>query len=127
MERYAGDCALPILAVALVTAAPRAGAISISHVERQNLTMHTGMRRFIRRTNRSSKKLKDLGDTVALRFMRGGLDLRGTRPLSCRKARSNDSWLVLGLAGARFRPSAHNAAASVNRALICNPPCPGAV
>jgi hypothetical protein len=40
-----------------------------SFVERQNLTMRMGMRRFTRLTNAFSKKIENLSHAVALRFM----------------------------------------------------------
>jgi hypothetical protein len=43
--------------------------ISTSYVERQNLTMHMGMRRMTRLTNAFSKKLENLSAAVALHFM----------------------------------------------------------
>ena len=43
--------------------------ISTSYVERQNLTMRMGMRRFTRLTNGFSKKVENLAYTVALHFM----------------------------------------------------------
>ena len=43
--------------------------ISTSFVERQNLTMRMGMRRFTRLTNGFSKKLENLGHSIALHFM----------------------------------------------------------
>ena len=43
--------------------------ISTSYVERQNLTMRMGMRRFTRLTNAFSKKLENLCHAVALHFM----------------------------------------------------------
>lgn len=43
--------------------------ISTSYVERQNLTMRMGMRRFTRLTNAFSKKVENLGHAVALHFM----------------------------------------------------------
>ena len=43
--------------------------VSTSFVERQNLTMRMGMRRFTRLTNGFSKKLENHGHMVALHFM----------------------------------------------------------
>ena len=43
--------------------------ISTSFVERQNLSMRIGMRRFTRLTNGFSKKLENHGHAVALYFM----------------------------------------------------------
>lgn len=43
--------------------------ISTSYVERQNLTMRMGMRRFTRLTNGFSKKIENLAHAVALHFV----------------------------------------------------------
>ena len=43
--------------------------ISTSYVERQNLSMRMGMRRFTRLTNAFSKKVENLAHNVALYFM----------------------------------------------------------
>jgi IS1 family transposase len=48
---------------------PNPGQISTSYVERQNLTMRMGMRRFTRLTNGFSKKVENLAAAVALHFM----------------------------------------------------------
>lgn len=48
---------------------PDVRAISTSYVERQNLTMRMGMRRFTRLTNGFSKKIENLHFAVALHFM----------------------------------------------------------
>jgi hypothetical protein len=52
-----------------VKGAPDTAHISTSYVERQNLTMRMGMRRFTRLTNGFSKKVENLGYAVALHFM----------------------------------------------------------
>ena len=43
--------------------------ISTSYVERQNLTMRMGMRRFTRLTNAFSKKVENLAHAVSLHYM----------------------------------------------------------
>jgi len=43
--------------------------VSTSYIERQNLTMRMGMRRFTRLTNGFSKKIENLACAVALHFM----------------------------------------------------------
>lgn len=48
---------------------PDSAHISTSHVERQNLTMRMGMRRFTRLTNGFSKKLENHRAAVAIHFM----------------------------------------------------------
>lgn len=48
---------------------PDPDLISTSYVERQNLTMRMGMRRFTRLTNAFSKKVENLAAAVALHFM----------------------------------------------------------
>src|SRR5262249_52400497 len=48
---------------------PDASKISTSHVERQNLTMRMGMRRFTRLTNGFSKKVENHAHAVSLHFM----------------------------------------------------------
>lgn len=52
-----------------VTGAPDPRHISTSYVERQNLTMRMGMRRFTRLTNAFSKKVENLMAAVSLHFM----------------------------------------------------------
>jgi IS1 family transposase len=48
---------------------PDANRISTSYVERQNLTMRMGMRRFTRLTNGFSKKVENLAQAVSLHYM----------------------------------------------------------
>lgn len=48
---------------------PKISHVSTSYVERQNLTMRMGMRRFTRLTNAFSKKIENLEHSVALYFM----------------------------------------------------------
>lgn len=52
-----------------VTGDPDSRRISTSYVERQNLTMRMGMRRFTRLTNGFSKKIENLAHAVSLHYM----------------------------------------------------------
>lgn len=52
-----------------VSGAPDPAHISTSYVERQNLTIRMGMRRFTRLTNAFSRKLENLTAAVSLHFM----------------------------------------------------------
>jgi IS1 family transposase len=54
---------------AVITGNPDHNHISTSFVERQNLTMRMGMRRFTRLTNAFSKKMENHQHSVALHFM----------------------------------------------------------
>ncbi len=53
----------------IVEGFPSKKHISTSYVERQNLTMRMGMRRFTRLTNAFSKKVENLQHALALHFM----------------------------------------------------------
>ena len=53
----------------VITGNPDQSKISTSYVERQNLTMRMGMRRFTRLTNGFSKKIENLEHAVALHFL----------------------------------------------------------
>jgi IS1 family transposase len=55
--------------VTVVSRDPDPGEISTSSVERQNLTMQMGMRRFTRLTNGFSKKVENLAHAVSLHYM----------------------------------------------------------
>ena len=52
-----------------ITGNPDMDKVSTSYVERQNLTMRMGMRRFTRLTNAFSKKAENHAHAVALHFM----------------------------------------------------------
>lgn len=54
--------------VRTIKGAPDPSKIGTSYVERQNLTMRMGMRRFTRLTNAFSKKIENLAAAVALHF-----------------------------------------------------------
>jgi IS1 family transposase len=54
---------------AVISGNPDPDHISTSYVERQNLTMRMGMRRFTRLTNGFSKKLENHAHHIALHFM----------------------------------------------------------
>ena len=53
----------------IITGEPDTKKISTSYVERQNLTMRMGMRRFTRLTNAFSKKIENHCHAIALHFM----------------------------------------------------------
>jgi len=55
--------------VTVVAGDPDPAEISTSYVERQNLTMRMGMRRFTRLTNGFSKKVENLAHAVSLHYM----------------------------------------------------------
>ena len=53
----------------VVNGSPKIKAVSTSHVERANLTMRMGMRRFTRLTNAFTKKIEMHMHAVSLHFM----------------------------------------------------------
>ena len=55
--------------VTVITGAPNKAHISTSYVERNNLTMRMGMRRFARLTNAFSKKIENHMHAISLHFM----------------------------------------------------------
>jgi IS1 family transposase len=55
--------------VKIIAGDPDPARISTSYVERQNLSMRMGMRRFTRLTNAFSKKVENLTHAVSLHFM----------------------------------------------------------
>jgi len=55
--------------IKVIAGDPDPDRISTSYVERQNLTMRMGMRRFTRLTNAFSKKVENLAHAVSLHFM----------------------------------------------------------
>ena len=63
--------------------------VSTSYVERQNLTMRMGIRRFTRLTNAHSKKLENHGAAVALHFAHYNL-VRVHQTLRCTPAMAAD-------------------------------------
>lgn len=53
----------------IVSGDPDEGKINTSFVERQNLTMRMGMRRFVRQTNGYSKKIENMAAAIALHYL----------------------------------------------------------
>jgi len=67
-----GKCSPPVCTGAKklpIKGNPDPDRISTSYVERQNLTMRMGMRRFTRLTNGFSRKVENLAHAVSLHFM----------------------------------------------------------
>jgi hypothetical protein len=55
--------------VEVITGDPDATKISTSYIERRNLTMRMGMRRFTRLTNGFSQKVQNHAASIALHYM----------------------------------------------------------
>jgi IS1 family transposase len=55
--------------IRVITGEPDPRRISTSYVERQNLTMRMGMRRFTRLTNGFSRKVENLAHAISLHYM----------------------------------------------------------
>jgi IS1 family transposase len=55
--------------IKIIQGKPNLATASTSYVERQNLTMRMGMRRFTRLTNAFSKKVENLAHAVSLHYM----------------------------------------------------------
>jgi hypothetical protein len=55
--------------VTRITGVPDLAEVGTAHVERQNLTMRMGIRRFTRLTNAFSRKVENLATAVSLHFM----------------------------------------------------------
>jgi hypothetical protein len=53
----------------VVSGDPDPDKINTGYIERQNLTMRMGMRRFIRQTNGHSKKVENHAAAIALHYM----------------------------------------------------------
>ena len=72
-KHYAGGKYSPAVCIGtkrrVVKGDPDPDRISTSYVERQNLTMRMGMRRFTRLTNGFSRKVENLAHAVSLHFM----------------------------------------------------------
>jgi hypothetical protein len=94
--------------IRIITGDPDPARISTSSVERQNLTMRMGMRRFTRLTNGFSKKVENLAHAVSLHYMHYNfarphqtLTKRFGRPTTPAMAAgvSDDVWSVWEIAG----------------------------
>ena len=87
----------------IIQGKPEWAKISTSYVERQNLTVRMGMRRFTRLTNAFSKKLENLKAAVALHFahynlVRGHKTLHGATPAMVAGIQ-DDFWTISDLVG----------------------------
>lgn len=90
-----------------VVGEPDPAHVSTSYVERQNLTMRMGMRRFTRLTNGFSKKVENLEAAVALHFMHYNFVRKhmtlGTTPAVAAGLAAR-SWSMADLVGLLDRP-----------------------
>jgi IS1 family transposase len=90
---------------------PDPSLISTSYVERQNLTMRMGMRRFTRLTNAFSKKVENIASAVALHFSyynlcRVHLTLKETPAMAA--GLTDHAWTLTELAGLLDTPPISN-------------------
>jgi hypothetical protein len=81
----------------IVTGDPDPDFISTSYVERQNLTMRMGMRRFTRLTNGFSKKVENHAHAVSLHFMHYNF-ARPHQTLTARHGRPTTPAMAAGVA-----------------------------
>ena len=86
-----------------ITGCPDEKHVSTSFVERQNLTMRMGMRRFTRLTNAFSKKVENLTAAVAVHYMfynfcRPHMSLKGRTPAQAAGVDSR-RWTVEDMVG----------------------------
>ena len=88
--------------VSVVSGDPDPGEISTSYVERQNLAMRMGMRRFTRLTNGFSKKVENLAHAVSLHYMHYNF-ARVHQTLRCTPAQAagvaDKRWTLTDIAG----------------------------
>ena len=68
-RKYSPATNCKVTDIKVLSGDPDSDHISTSYVERQNLTMRMGMRRFTRLTNGFSKKVENLAHAVSLHYM----------------------------------------------------------
>ncbi len=95
----------------VMTGEPDPAHISTSYVERQNLTMRMGMRRFTRLTNAFSKKVENLAAAVSLHFLyytfaRPHMALNGQTP-TMKAGIADHQWTVAEIAALLETPAQH--------------------